>query len=138
MEQNLSGKKRKVNVPVIVGVVVVVLAAAAVGLYIHAQHTVPDRNGMVYTPPDPADTSLPAVSSFESRSAGGELGGHEYWEVFLTAGGQAYARVTSQATHSDREKVTARLMQSATASGRPLDRPLRMRIHARLYFSFAR
>ena len=89
------------------GIAALAIGIALVGLYFWSQNRILDKGGMAYEP-DPNDASIPAVTSIRIVRAGDSLGCYYSWEAVLVSGGRVLVTVTSQPTHSDREKVWER------------------------------
>ena len=103
MAENLTGKRRKVNVPVIVGVAVVVVAAVIAGILIHSRQNESSPSG--------ADADV-RLTFFAIYSGGGELGGHSSWEITATDGGKAKIVIEEQISHDSRTKTTKRTVSA--------------------------
>ena len=90
------------------GIAFVVIGLALLGTYwFLSTRQVYDRDGMVYVP-DPADTSVPAVTSLTITKSGDSLGCFYEWTAELTGPDSVRVTVVSQPTHNDREKTTTK------------------------------
>ena len=90
------------------GIAFVVIGLALLGTYwFLSTRQVNDRDGMVYVP-DPADASVPAVTTLTITKSGDSLGCFYEWTVELTGPDTVQVTMISQPTHNDREKTTTK------------------------------
>ena len=92
------------NTLLIVGIAVVLVAGAAIGLVLWSQGRDSDRGKDSWNAEDEDGNAL-SLSSLRIVTSGDENGCYYSWEIVATEPGTAKVTVTVQPTHSSREKV---------------------------------
>ena len=87
-----------------VGIGVVVICVALLGLYVWSQQHILDRDGMVNWKAEDEEGNALSLSYLLITESGDEYGCHYSWEIVATEPGTAKVTVTVQPTHNSREK----------------------------------